>query len=177
MWHVSYGWYLQFCKICLFFCFFWFLFFFFLLSGMILSFLGPYRDFLFWVRFWPEKFFRLFQSKLITLIFILLFSGFFIYFFWGGGSFSAFLGSIKLCLGLIWGPKSLLYLCSYRQINIFVRFLFPDYLIFCFLGSFWVFWGPIGLFLGLGWSPKRLVTFIFKDFLFSDFLSSGKELL
>ena len=57
--------------------------FFFLLSGMILSFLGPYRDFLFWVRFWPEKFFRLFQSKLITLIFILLFSGFFIFFFWG----------------------------------------------------------------------------------------------
>ena len=33
---------------------------FFLLSGMILSFLGPYQDFLFWVRFWPEKFFRLF---------------------------------------------------------------------------------------------------------------------
>ena len=79
---------------------------FFLLSGMILSFLGPYRDFLFWVRFWPEKFFRLFQYKMITLIFILLFSGFFIYFFLGGGSFSAFLGSIKLCLGLIWGPKS-----------------------------------------------------------------------
>ena len=123
--------------VCLFafFCFSFFLFFF-LLSGMILSFLGPYRDFLFWVRFWPEKFFRLFQSKLITLIFILLFSGFFIYFFFGGGSFSAFLGSIKLCLGLIWGPKSLLYLCSYRQINFFVRFLFPDYLIFCFLGSF-----------------------------------------
>ena len=55
-----------------FFAFFGFFFsFFFLLSGMILSFLGPYRDFLFWVRFWPEKFFRLFQSKLITLIFIL----------------------------------------------------------------------------------------------------------
>ena len=89
---------------------------------MILSFLGLYRDFLFWVRFWPEKFFRLFQSKLITLIFILLFSGFFIYFFLGGGgSFSAFLGSIKLCLGLIWGPKSLLYLCSYRQINFFCK--------------------------------------------------------
>ena len=69
-------------------CFLLFLvsfFLFFLLSGMILSFLGPYRDFLFWVRFWPEKFFRLFQSKLITLIFILLFSGFFIYFFFGGG--------------------------------------------------------------------------------------------
>ena len=65
-----------------FFAFFGFFFsFFFLLSVMLLSFLGPYRDFLFWVRFWPEKFFRLFQSKLITLIFILLFSGFFIYFF------------------------------------------------------------------------------------------------
>ena len=44
-------------------CFLLFLvsfFLFFLLSGMILSFLGPYQDFLFWVRFWPEKFFRLF---------------------------------------------------------------------------------------------------------------------
>ena len=74
-----------------FFAFFGFFFsFFFLLSGMILSFLGLYRDFLFWVRFWPEKFFRLFQSKLITLIFILLFCGFFIYFFiffLGGGWF------------------------------------------------------------------------------------------
>ena len=72
-----------------FFAFFGFFFPFFLLSGMILSFLGPYRDFLFWVRFWPEKFFRLFQSKLITLIFILLFSGFFIFFF-GGGHFQPF---------------------------------------------------------------------------------------
>ena len=68
---------------------FFFFFFFFLLSGMILSFLGPYRDFLFWVRFWPEKFFRLFQSKLITLIFILLFSGF-SNFFRGGDHFQPF---------------------------------------------------------------------------------------
>ena len=41
-------------------CFLLLLVFFLLLSGMILSFLGPYQDFLFWVRFWPEKFFRLF---------------------------------------------------------------------------------------------------------------------
>ena len=40
--------------------FVWFFCFFFLLSWMILNFLGPYSDFLFWVRLWPEKFFRLF---------------------------------------------------------------------------------------------------------------------
>ena len=73
---------------------------------MILSFLGPYRDFLFWVRLWPEKFFRLFQSKLITLIFILLFSGFFIYsFFLGGGIIFSLFGLYQALFGVDMGSE------------------------------------------------------------------------
>ena len=46
---------------------------------------------------------------------------------------------------------------SFRQRNfVFVRLLFSDILIFCFLGSFWGFMGPNDPFWGLGLGPEKI---------------------
>ena len=86
-----------------------------------------------------------------------MFSGLLIFF--GGGSFSAFLGSIKLCLGLIWGPKSLLYLCSYRQINFFCKIFVSWLFDLLLLGVILSLQGPYRAIFRAGVEPKKTGNF------------------